>query len=118
MVEIFEMQMCMQSALHQTAKEMAVEGYAYKLMGGSSITNSLPVQIAFSETYVRGKVNKLITKVKIIEDAIQITPISGEQFTPFLRILCKIDGLRLLNTCFIIIRKVFITYNNYFLKVV
>lgn len=65
MVEIFEMQMCMQSALHQTAKEMAVEGYAYKMMGTSSVANSLPVQVVFSETYVRGKVNKLVTKEKL-----------------------------------------------------
>ena len=65
MVEIFEIQMSMQSALHQTAKEMAVEGYAYNLMGDSSITKSLPVQVGFSETYVRGKVNKLVTKEKL-----------------------------------------------------
>ena len=65
MVEIYEMQMSMQSALHQTAKEMAVEGYAYNLIGDSSITKSLPVQVGFSETYVRGKVNKLVTKEKL-----------------------------------------------------
>ena len=65
MMEIFETQMCMQAALHQTAKEMAVEGYAYNLIGESAVTKSLPVQVAFSESYVRGKVNKLITKEKL-----------------------------------------------------
>ena len=71
MIEIFEIQMCMQSALHQTAKEMAVEGYAYNMMGNSSIGNSLPVQVTFSETYVRGKVNKLVTKEKINHSVIK-----------------------------------------------
>ena len=71
MIEIFEIQMSIQSALHQTAKEMAVEGYAYNQIGDSSITNSLPVQVAFSETYVRGKVNKLVTKEKLDHSVIK-----------------------------------------------
>lgn len=70
-MEIFEMQMCMEAALHQTAKEMAVEGYAYSQVGQRQMTQSLPVQVAFSESYVRGKVNKLVTRERLNHSVIK-----------------------------------------------
>lgn len=65
MMEIYEIQMYMQAALHQTAKEMAVEGYAYKQIAQAKNGLTLPLQVTFSETYVRGKVNQIVTKEKL-----------------------------------------------------
>ena len=61
-MEIFDMQMRLEAALHQTAKELAVEGYAYRQLGqDGSVADSLPVQAAFSESYVRSKVQSYVT---------------------------------------------------------
>jgi len=63
MMEIFDVQMRLQAALHQTAKEMAVEGYAYgQLQPGNEEALSLPVQVAFSESFVRSGVQRYVTK--------------------------------------------------------
>lgn len=64
-MEIYETQMCMQAALHQTAKELAVEGYAYSYTAETQLSQSLPVQVAFSESYVRGRVNQIVSKGKL-----------------------------------------------------
>lgn len=62
-IEIFQIQMNLQAALHQCAKEMAVYGYAYdKMQGGASFLDGTMGQMAFSETYVRRQVNNYITK--------------------------------------------------------
>lgn len=62
MMEIYEVQMRLEAALHQTAKEMAVQGYAYdRLSGETNAASAFPVTVVFSETYVRAKVQDYVT---------------------------------------------------------
>lgn len=61
-MEIFDVQMRLEGALFQVAKEMAVQGYAYeRLAGGKEKTSSIPLSVAFSESYVRAQVQKNVT---------------------------------------------------------
>lgn len=52
----------LESALHQTAREMAVYGYAIDKIDEKEMLSSTLGSVAFSETYVRNQVNKLIGK--------------------------------------------------------
>lgn len=62
-LEIYQIQMNLQAALHQCAKEMAVYGYAYdRVQKEPSFLDGTIAQVAFSEMYVRRQVNKYVTK--------------------------------------------------------
>lgn len=62
MFNILAVHIQLESALHQTAKEMAVYGYAIKQTDKNEMLSSTLGSVAFSETYVRNQVNKLLGK--------------------------------------------------------
>lgn len=62
MFDILAVHIQLESALHQTAREMAVYGYAAKQAGDNEMLSSTLGSVAFSETYVRNQVNKLLGK--------------------------------------------------------
>lgn len=60
--DILALHIQLESALHQTAKEMAVYGYAMDKVDKKEMLSSTLGSVAFSETYVRNQVNQLIGK--------------------------------------------------------
>ncbi|MBO6015186.1 MAG: hypothetical protein J6P60_01195 [Lachnospiraceae bacterium] len=70
MMEIFDIQMRLQAAIHQTARRMAVEGYAYRQISGSKEEGvNLPTKVVFSESYVRTSVQNYVT-ASVIEQSV------------------------------------------------
>lgn len=62
MFDILSVHIQLESALHQTARELAVYGYAAKEEDKGELLSSAAGSVAFSEAYVRSQVNKLIGK--------------------------------------------------------
>lgn len=60
MFDILALHVHLEAALHQTAKEMAVYGHVINQADKKEILSTLPGSVAFSETYVRQQVNKIV----------------------------------------------------------
>lgn len=60
--DILTVHIQLEAALHQTAREMAVYGYAVNKAEQKELLSSLTGSVVFSETYVRTQVNKLAGK--------------------------------------------------------
>lgn len=74
--EILRLQMKMNSAMQQTAKELAVYGYAEKEMLGEGVAGlNVPVSMLFSETYVRSHVLSQFS-----DEYLQNSPANGNNF--------------------------------------
>lgn len=78
--EILRLQMKLDSALQQCAKELAVYGYAGDSLSGGTISDlSFPVEAVFSESYVR---NRIISELG--KDYLDASPMEGTGSLHFL----------------------------------